>query len=173
MLRRLWIGGVLTAGAIAVGALAAALSACGGSSASSGDSELQRRVDLYAIGEIEKDFHESMSKKDLDQMMSLWTENATFTVAGDTTATGKAEIRAFWAKSPAFRPETKWVSDHPAYKLEATVNGDRGTLYFECHFLDVETETVALVTAADQEVERIDGRWLITSMVGGTTTLSP
>jgi hypothetical protein len=30
-----------------------------------------------------------------------------------------------------------------------------------------------LVTAADQEVERIDGRWLITSMVGSTATLSP
>jgi ketosteroid isomerase-like protein len=171
MLRKLWVGGVLAAGAVAVVALAVALSACGGSS--SVNSELQEQVDRFLISEIEKDFHESMSKKDLDLMMSLWAENATFTVSGDTTATGKAEIRAFWAKSPAFQPEAKWVSDHPAYKLEATVNGDRGTLYFECHFLDVETETVALVTAADQEVERIDGRWLITSMVGGTTTLSP
>jgi ketosteroid isomerase-like protein len=173
MLRRLWIGGALTAGAVAVGALAVALSACGGSSSSSGDSELQQQVDRFAIGEIEKDFHESMSRKNLDQMMSLWTENATFTVAGGATATGKAEIREFWANSPAFQPETKWVSDHPAYKLRATVNGDRGTLYFECHFLDVETSKVALVTAADQEVQRIDGRWLITSMVGSTATLSP
>jgi ketosteroid isomerase-like protein len=171
MLRKLWLGVVLAAGAVAVGALTVALSACGGSS-SAVDSELQEQVDRFLISEIEKDFHESMSKKDLDQMMGLWTENATFTVGG-ATATGKAEIRAFWAKSPAFESDVKWVSDHPAYKLRATVNGDRGTLHFECHFLDVEDETVALVTAADQEVERIDGRWLITSMVGGTTTLSP
>ena len=170
MLRRLWLGGVLTAGAVAVGALAVALSACGGSSRSV-DSDLQRQVDLYAISQIEKDFHESMSKKDLDLMMSLWTENATMT--GGVTAAGKAEIRKFWANSPAFQPEKKWVSDHPAYKLRATVNGDRGTLFFECHFLDVATHKVALVTAADQDVQRIDGRWLITNMVGSTATLTP
>ncbi len=37
-------------------------------------------------------------------------------------------------------PETHWVSDHPAYKVEITVNGDRGTLHFECHYVDYETE---------------------------------
>lgn len=172
MLRRLWLGAALAAGAVVVVALAVGLSACGGSS-SAIDGELQQQVDRFAIGEIERDFHESMSKKDLDQMMSLWAENATFTVAGGETASGKAEIREFWAKSKAFQPETKWVSDHPAYKLRATVNGDRGTLHFECHFLDVPTSKVAAVTAADQEVQRIDGRWLITNMVGGTTTLTP
>jgi ketosteroid isomerase-like protein len=171
MLRKLWLGGALTAGAVAVVALTVALSACGGSDSDSVDSELQRQVDLYAIGEIEKDFHESMSKKDLDQMMSLWTKNATMT--GGVTATGKAEIRKFWAATPPFQPENKWVSDHPAYKLEATVDGDRGTLFFQCHFIDVKTEKVALVTALDADVRRIEGRWLITNSVGSAATLTP
>lgn len=165
-MRTLLIGGAL-------GALVVALSACGGSSGSSGKEEaLQRKVDEYAISEIEKHFHESMSKKDIDQMMRLWAPNATFTVGGKT-ATGKREIRELWLTTPAFQPETKWVSDHPAYKLRVTVNGDRGTLYFECHFLDLETHKVAAVTEADQDVARIGGRWLITNMVGGTATLRP
>ena len=80
------------------------------------------------------------------------------------------EIRQFWLeKSAAFEPENHWLSDHPAYKLEITVNGDRGTLHFECHYVDFETEEVVAATAADFDVARIDGKWLITNMVGGTT----
>ena len=171
MLRRLWLGGALTAGAVAVGLIALALSACGGSTAVS--SELQEQVDKFQIGEIEKDFHESMSKKDIDQMMSLWSQNATFTAGPGKTATGKQQIQQFWLNSEAFKPSTEWVSDHPAYKLRVTVSGDRGTLHFECHFVDVNTGEVEQVTAGDLEVARIDGRWLITNMVGGTAELSP
>jgi ketosteroid isomerase-like protein len=165
-MRRLLIGGAL-------GALAVALSACGGSSGTSEKEEaLQRKVDEYEISEIERDFHESMTKKDIDLMMSRWAPHATFAFAPGQTATGKGEIRKIWLKSAAFKPEANWVSDHPAYKLRVTVNGDRGTLQFECHFIDVETKKVALVTAADQDVARIDGRWLITRMVGSTAVLS-
>lgn len=171
MLRRLWLGGVLMAGAVAVGALTVAFSGRG-SDSSAVDGELQQQVDKYAISQIEKDFHESMSRKNIDQMMSLFAENASLTV-GRQTASGKKEIQAVWLSTPAFKPETEWVSDHPAYKLRVTVNGDRGTLYFECHFLDVKTRKVAAVTEADQDVARIDGRWLITNMVGGTAELKP
>ena len=83
-------------------------------------------------------------------MMSLWSPNATLTVGPGMTAAGKEEIRQFWLEeSEAFEPTNHWISDHPAYKVEITVNGDRGTLHFECHYVDAETETVALVTAAD------------------------
>jgi hypothetical protein len=165
-MRTLLIGGAL-------GALVVVISACGGSSASSPDEQaLQRKADIYAISEIEKHFHEAMSKKDIDQMMRLWAPNATFTVGGKT-ATGKREIRELWLSTPAFQPENKWISTHPAYKLRATVSGDRGTLYFECDFLDVETSKVVAVTEADQDVARIGGRWLITNMVGGTAELRP
>jgi len=170
MLRRLWVAGVLTAGAVAVGAVTVALSACGGSSTL--NSALQEQVDRFQIGEIERDFHEALSKKDIELMMSLWSQNATFTAGAGKTATGKRQIQQFWLKSQAFKPSTEWVSDHPAYKLRVTVNGDRGTLHFECHFVDVNTREVEEVTAGDLDVSRIDGRWLITNMVGGTAELS-
>jgi hypothetical protein len=105
-------------------------------------------------------------------MLSLYAPNATFTVGGGETAVGVDQIREFWTtKSPAFLETNHWISDHPAYKMEITVNGDRGTLHFECHFVDAETGTVAAVTAGDADVARIDGQWLITNFVGGTTKL--
>jgi hypothetical protein len=74
--------------------------------------------------------------------------------------------------SQVFKPENRWISDTAAYKTRLTANGDRGTLYFECHYIDMKTRTVAAVTGADQEVARINGRWMITNMVGGSPTLS-
>jgi hypothetical protein len=63
---------LIIAGALA--ALAVVLPACGGSSGSAAsDAALQRRSDVYAISQIERNFHESMAKKDIDEMMSLWT----------------------------------------------------------------------------------------------------
>lgn len=157
----------------ALGALVLALSACGGSSGSSASEQaLERKADIYAISQIERTFHESMAKKDIDEMMGLWTANATFTYGPGQTATGKNEIQKVWLSSPAWKPETHWLSDHPAYKLRVTINGDRGTLHFECHFIDVDTGKVEAVTAGDFDVARIGGRWLVTKMVGSTTELA-
>jgi ketosteroid isomerase-like protein len=106
-------------------------------------------------------------------MMALWAPNATFTVKPGDTRAGKKEIRRFWLDAPVFQPENHWVSETPAYKLRVTVNGDRGTLYFECHYVDAKTGKVVAVTAADEQVARINGRWLITNNVGASPILSP
>ena len=148
------------------------LVACGGSAADSAGDEARRAQDMWEIDQIEKDFHQATSEKDIDLMLSLYAPNATFTVGGGETAVGVDEIGEFWTElSPAFDPTNNWISDHPAYKMEITVNGDRGTLHFECHFVDAETGKVAAVTAGDADVARIDGHWLITNFVGGTTEL--
>jgi hypothetical protein len=164
-MRALLIGG-------AVAALVVLLTGCG-SSVSSTDAAVIRDADLYAIDKIEKNFHKSMSKHDIELMMSLWAPNATFTVGPGQTATGKKQIRYYWLKkSKAFQLATHWVSETPAYKVRATANGDRGTLTFECHFVDVNSENVVVVTAADIEVAKINGKWLITNMVGGSASLT-
>jgi ketosteroid isomerase-like protein len=159
-------------GMVGVFLLSVVLVACGGSNADSSEAKARRYQDMYQIEQIEKNFHESTSEKNIDMMLSLYAPNATFTVGGGETAVGLDEIREFWTtKSPAFDPTNNWISDHPAYKLEATVNGDRGTLHFECHFVDADTRTVVAVTAGDMDVARINGKWLITNFVGGTTEL--
>src|SRR5262245_59751356 len=164
-MRTVCVGGVLAI-------LAFALSACGGSSGgSASERALERKADMYEIGQIERTFHESMSKKDVNMMMSLWAPHATFTYGPGKTATGKRQIRATWLKSPYFQHTKHWLSDHPAYKLRITINGHRATLHFECHFIDPDTSEVDELTAADMEVARVDGHWLISKMVGGTAEL--
>ena len=160
-------------GAIAI--VVISLVACGGSSLDGVDAQaLQRDADYWQIDQIEKQFHESTTTKNIDQMMSLWAPDATLTVGSGQTAVGLDEIRRFWLeKSSAFKNSTHWISDHPAYKLEITVNGDRGTLHFECHYVDYHNDTVVYVTSGDIDVARIDGRWLITNMVGATAKLKP
>jgi ketosteroid isomerase-like protein len=166
-MRRLVIGGALGGFLLSI-----VLVGCGGSSANSSGGESRRFQDMWEIDKIEKDFHGSMTTKNIDQMMSLWAPNATMTVGPGETASGLDEIRQFFLEDSApFASENNWISDHPAYKLEITVDGDRGTLHFECHFVDAETGKVVAATAADLDVARIDGRWLITNMIGGSTIL--
>jgi hypothetical protein len=150
------------------------LAACGGSSASSSSEQaIRRQADLYSIAQIERKWHKATSSHNIDLMMSLWAPNATFTVAPGQTLTGKEQIRRFWLEAPVFQSENRWVSETPAYKIRSTVNGDRGTLYFECHYVDSKTGKVVKITAADQQVARINGRWLITNNVGASPILSP
>jgi uncharacterized protein (TIGR02246 family) len=173
-MRKLWMGGALAV-LVALGALVIVLAAFGGSSGSSGSDEtLRLHADYWAIDQLQRNFHEATSKKDIDLMMSLWAPNATFTTGPGQPATGKAEIRRAWLhKSDAFKPTSRWVSETPAYKVRITADGDRGTLHFECHYVDVKTKKVVVHLSADQEVARIDGKWLVTDMVVGSAALTP
>jgi ketosteroid isomerase-like protein len=157
-------------GALGVFVLSVVLAACGGSSA--GSTESRRFQDMWEIDQIEKNFHDATTNQDIGLMMSLYAPNATITVGTGDTASGLDEIRQFFLEEAAFfEPGNHWISDHPAYKLEITVNGDRGTLHFECHYIDANTHEVVAATAGDFDVARIDGKWLITNMIGGSTIL--
>ncbi len=153
-------------------ALALSLAACGGSGKKSAASEdVQRQADLYAIDQIEQTWHKAASTHDIDLMMSIWAPDATFNI-GTETLTGTAEIRNFFAnKAAPFQPENHWVSETPAYRIRTTVSGDKGTLYFECVYVDVKTGKVASVVGADQNVQKIDGKWLITNAAAATPKL--
>jgi ketosteroid isomerase-like protein len=150
------------------------LAACGDDAPDSAAEQTRLQSDYWQIDQIEKDFHHATTSKDIDLMMGLWAPNATLTVGPGDTAVGTDQIRQFWlTKSVAFDPSTRWISDHPAYKLEITVAGDRGTLHFECHYVDYDNSHVDVATVADMDVARIDGRWLITNFVAGSAELLP
>jgi ketosteroid isomerase-like protein len=159
----------------ALGILVVSLAACGGSSKNSAAvGALQRQADILAIDQIERSWHKATSRHDIDLMMSLWAQNATYTIGPGQTLTGKKEIRRFYLTQAApFQPENSWVSDTPAYKIRTTVDGDKGTLYFECDFIDIKTSKVTAVVAADMDVAKIGGRWLITNTVSASPNLSP
>jgi ketosteroid isomerase-like protein len=135
-------------------------------------STLQKQADMYQIDQIEVTWHKAASTKDLDLMMTIWAPDATFQI-GTQTASGKDEIRAMWAQSKPFQPQNDWVDETPSFKAVITVNGNTGSIYFECHFVDVSTRTLIAVVATNAKVAKINGRWLITSSFGSTPILSP
>jgi hypothetical protein len=154
--------------------LACSLAACGSSGGDSkSEAAMKRQADFYEIDQIEKTWHQAASTHDVAKMMTLWAPNATFNI-GTATLTGSKQIRDFFAhKAAPFQPQNHWVSDTPAYKIRITVNGDKGTLYFECHYVDVKTRKVVVVVGADQNVQRIGGKWLITNGASATPSLAP
>jgi uncharacterized protein (TIGR02246 family) len=152
--------------------LAIVLTACGSGADTAAQDRLRVLADRYAIEQIEVTWHQASSTKDVDLMMTLWADDATATLGGQTY-TGKDQIREFFTTQAApFQAGNDWVSETPAYKIRITVDGDKGTLYFECHYVDVATGKVAAVVSADQDVARINGRWLITKLISATPELS-
>ena len=105
-------------------------------------------------------------------MMSLWAPHATFT-SGGKTAAGSSRSEAYGSKSARSSPRTTGSPTTPRRRCSVTVNGDRGTLHFECHFIDSRARRSRRSRPADMDVARIDGRWLITRMVGGTAECAP
>jgi ketosteroid isomerase-like protein len=143
-----------------------------GAYAKSSSTGSQQLAERYRIDQIEKTWHKAASRQNVDLMMTLWAPKATFTIAGQTYR-GRAAIRQVFAKAGPFQAQNHWESDTPAYKIRITVNGDRGTLYFECHYIDVDTGKVAAAVGADQDVRKINGRWLITKAIASSVTLKP
>ena len=156
----------------ALAMVVAVLAGCGGSGTASASTLAQQKdAALYQIDQIEQTWHKAASTHNVNLIMTLWAPNAVFNI-GTETLTGKAQIRHFFAtENKAFMPQNHWESDTPSYKIRATVNGDKGTLYFECHYIDVKTGKVASVVGVDHNVQLIHGKWLIVSSVGATASL--
>jgi ketosteroid isomerase-like protein len=154
--------------------VALALAGCGGSGkVSPAELTVQREANLYEIDQIERTWHKAASTHNVDLMMTLWAPGAVFNI-GTQTLTGKAQIRKFFAtENAAFQPDHHWESDTPSYKIRATVNGDKGTLYFECHYVDVKTGKVVSVVGVDHNVQKINGKWLIVDSAGASPVLGP
>ncbi len=129
--------------------------------------------DIVQIYALQADFHRAASAKNLDLMISLWADDATFTIGGQTSR-GKSQIRAWFANvAGAFRPQNSWVSLTPAQKIRINIQGDRATLYFECYYVDVKTGEVKSQITADTTVVRSNGTWLLKDMKAGPASLAP
>jgi hypothetical protein len=159
----------------AFAALLVALQTSGGGAAkaSTADAVTQRDADLYQIDQIEVKFHRATSHHDINLMMSLWAPGAVFNI-DQQTLTGKTQIRHwFLTENKAFKPNDHWESDTPSYKIRTDLNGDKATLYFECHYIDPKTKSVVSAAGVTHTLQKINGQWLIVDSSGSTATLSP
>ncbi|HZP72421.1 MAG TPA: nuclear transport factor 2 family protein [Gaiellaceae bacterium] len=165
---------VIVSACCAALAAASLLAGCGGSGKDAAASAtIQRQATLYQILQIEVKFHQAVAKHDLNLMMSLFAPGAVFNV-DQQALTGKAQIRHWFAtENKAFMPQNHWVADTPTYKIRITLDGDKGTLYFECHYIDAKTREVMAVVGVDHDVQKINGRWLIVNSSASTPVLSP
>jgi hypothetical protein len=106
-------------------------------------------------------------------MMSLWAPGAVFNI-DQQTLTGKAQIKHwFLTENKAFKPADHWESDTPTYKIRTNLNGDKATMYFECHYIDPKTGMVVAAAGVTHTLQKVNGQWLITNSAGSTATLSP
>ena len=119
--------------------------------------------DFMQLHQVEIDFHEAGSTKNLELMLSLFADDAVMTAKGKTY-TGKQQIRSYWQAHPAFQPQAQWVGYTPAFRIQYDVQGDRAHLYFECLWVDKTVGKIAAHTNSDDTLARINGRWLIKTM---------
>lgn len=158
---------------LAIGSvLAIALIGLSGCSSGSSASEraTQKAADAAAIANIETLLHRAQSTKDIDSFMVPFADDAVFTLGGQTF-TGKEEIRKFALTTAVFKPENRWVVDTPAYKIRTTTDGSRGTLYFECHYIDVNEKIVKAGISVDVKVSKTKGQWALTNVVAAPAIL--
>ena len=117
-------------------------------------------ADVLAVRNVEVTFHTAGSvlpEKNLDLMMSIFADDVvlTDTAHDNKIYRGKAEVRRYWAEvSGPFRPEHHWIGYTPAMRMRAEVEGDKASLYFECLWMEVDTNAVGTHSFSDMKLAR-------------------
>jgi hypothetical protein len=123
--------------------------------------------DAMALHQVEITFHQGATNKDVDQVVSLFANDATLT-SGGKTYSGAAGVREYFTTVAApFKPDNHWVAYTPAFRIRTTVHGDRASLYFECLYVDSASKTIKAHTYSDDTLVRGNGKWLIETMKAG------
>ena len=107
-----------------------ALSVPGLARAASTHSARASSEQLGDIYQLQANFHRAKSYQDIDLMVSLWTDDCTFTYLG-VTYNGTDAVRTFFLGSGSWKH--KRLSLVPSFKDQIQVHGDSAYLYFECH----------------------------------------
>jgi ketosteroid isomerase-like protein len=124
-------------------------------------------ADILAVRNVEVTFHTAGSvlpEKSLDLMMSIYADDAvlTDTAHDNKVYNGKSEVRRYWAEvSGPFRPEHHWIGYTPAMRMRVGVDGDGATLYFECLWMDVDSNAVGAHSFSDMKLARVHAHWLV------------
>jgi ketosteroid isomerase-like protein len=140
-------------------------------------------VQVAEIYQLQAAFHRAKTTQDLELMMSLWADDATFTNKNTNPATlytGSDSIRSFWQGSGSFTHHR--FSLVPSYKTTIQVDGNQAFLYFECHdignftfttgkFEDDPTEkTIINDTYLAGTLRNVHGNWVFWNMTAGPSS---
>jgi ketosteroid isomerase-like protein len=130
------------------------------------------------IYQLQAAFHRAKTTQDLDLMMSLWADRATFiNKSTGKTYVGFDQIKSFWQGSGSFTHHR--FSLVPSYKTTIGVHGDEAFLYFECHdvgefatagFDDPTVKTIVNDTYLAGTLRNVGGSWLFWQMTAGSSS---
>jgi ketosteroid isomerase-like protein len=133
------------------------------------------------IYELQAAFHRAKTTQDIDLMMSLWAEDATFTNNRNGVATtyqGSADIRSFWLGSGSFQNHR--FSLVPSFKTTIDVHGDEAFLYFECHDIGNFNDgafkvpplpnTIVNDSYLAGDLQILAGNWVFWNMTAGSSS---
>jgi hypothetical protein len=118
------------------------------------------------IYELQAAFHRAKTTQDLDLMMSLWADDATFT--NTTTAityVGADQIRTFWQGSGSFTHHR--FSLVPSYKTTIQVQGDQAATG---GFDDPAIKTIVNDSFLAGTLNNIAGTWLFANITAGSSS---
>ena len=130
-------------------------------------------ADILAVRNIEIIFHTAGSvlpNKDLDLMMSLYADDVvlTDTAHDNKVYQGKEQVRTYWVDvSGPFRPEHHWIGYTPAMRIKTHVTGNSATLYFECLWMDVDSNAIGAHAFSSMDLARVNRHWLVKSIKVG------
>ena len=158
--------------AAAVGGATLVVPALGSADVSHGSEQIGEIYELQAA------FHRAKTTQDLDLMMSLWADDATFiNTSNGHTYIGADQIRGFWQTSGSFTHHR--FSLVPSFKTTIQVQGDEAFLYFECHdvgefgsgsFGDPTQKTIVNDSYLAGTLRNIQGVWVFWSMTAGSSS---
>ena len=161
--------------AAAFGTAAFALPGLARADAPAGSPESVQVAEIYRL---QAAFHRAKTTQDLELMMSLWADDATFINASTgLTYVGADQIRSFWQGSGSFTHHR--FSLVPSYKTTIQVHGDQAFLYFECHdignfaggdFGDPSIKTIVNDTFLAGTLRHVGGNWLFSTMTAGSSS---
>ena len=159
-------------GAAAIGGFGLALPTVASADVTHGSEQIGEIYELQAA------FHRAKTTQDLDLMMSLWAENATFVnKSNGNTYLGSQAIRSFWQGSGSFTHHR--FSLVPSYKTTIQVQGDEAFLYFECHdvgefatggFDDPSVKTIVNDSYLAGDLQNLGGNWVFWNMTAGSSS---
>jgi ketosteroid isomerase-like protein len=160
------------------GAAGAALGAAALSFPGIAKAESPESVQVAEIYQLQAAFHQAKTTQDLDLMMSLWADDATFdNRSTGTTYVGFEQIKSFWQTSGSFTHHR--FSLVPSYKTKITVHGNEAFLYFECHdignfadgaFGDPAIKTIVNDTFLAGTLRHEGENWLFWNMTAGPSS---
>jgi len=148
--------------------LLASSSAALANNSAEGDGEQNIGAATASLYELQSDFHQAASTKDIRLLMSLFASDATFVGPGNIAYVGPAAIGKGLRTTGAYQYGNDWAGLTPSYRTRITIlSGLRATMYFECDYVDRSTLQLKAQLVANTTEVRRNGKWLFETFTGG------